>query len=664
MIREQKKKKIKIWSFLLKLTFSAIISGEIVAGLYAMAIYNGEYELLPYKYIPVFLLIFAVLFLSGLCKGKRGLIITAGLSLLLFAGALLIPGADNYYVENVVYNIPDTKAETFTDKKVMVLVPHQDDELNILGGTIEEYTKYGSEVFVVFSTNGDYYGTEETRFQEVEKVMARLGVDENHVITLGYGDQWRDGHLYNAGPDEEKVSNIGKTRTYGVGKFPAFDEGKVYTKNNFLQDVKNVVLKYMPDIIYCVDYDGHLDHKALSMSFEKAMGEILAQYDYAPLVMKAFAYPTAYFAPEDYGDSPNLEQTKNPYETEYIQENNIYLWKDRIRLPVCASALARDMEMAPLYETCFEYLSQALMGDAPGIINSDKVVWQRETGSISYNARISASSGEAGKLSDFMLVDSRKIEDPSAICDGTWVPEAEDSEKEIYISFDEPKNIHRIKLYDNPSLEDNILEMEISLDNGRKILTGPLMKNGSETQLSIEERDVREIKLRISQAEGKNAGLTEVEIFESQQECPYNFIKLIDRNENFAYDYLTEEEITEFSLYSPWTTDKLQQDQFSVDCDNKKCSAYLEDGKLFVRCKDGQSCLVTVEHLESGLKDSIRVRNISEFQRKITELSKEHYEKQRLLNQEQFARFGRPVSRNIWGMVFVLARENIFGLKL
>lgn len=654
----------KIYYYIMNGVLSVIISGELVMCLYAMGIYNGEYDLLPYKYIPLFLLVTLALFASGLCKGKRGVLITGSLNLVILAGAILIPGADNYYVENVVYDTPDTKAELFSNKKVMILVPHQDDEINILGGVIEEYTKYGSDVYVVFSTNGDFYGMEETRFQEVENVMSALGVNNDHVITLGYGDQWRDGHLYNADPNQEKISNIGNTRVKGVGKFRAFNEGNLYTKNNFTQDVKNVVLKYMPDIIYCVDYDGHLDHRALSMTFEKAMGEILSQYEYDPLVMKAFAYSTAYFAPEDYSDDVNLKETKNPHETEYMIENNIYMWKNRIRLPVCASSLARDMEMSALYKTLSEYMSQAGMYFADSIINSDKVVWQRETGSIGYNARITASTGDTKKLNDFMLVDSNKIEDSSTISHGTWIPDKDDKQKEICISFDEPKNIERIKLYDNPSLKDNIQEMEVCFDDGTSMWTGPLMENGSETELSVGKTGIREIKLKISKDQGKEAGLTEVEIFETECQKSFEFIKLIDATENFAYDYVTEEETTAFTIYSPGPVDELQESKYSVECDNKKCRAYFEGGKIFVNCPAGQSCIVTVENRESGLKDSVRIRNINEFQRIMTKISKEHYEKQRILNQEQYTRFGKPISANIWGIISVIARENIFGLHV
>ena len=50
------------------------------------------------------------------------------------------------------------KKQIYGDRKVMLIVPHQDDDLNILGGVLEEYARYGSELFPVFVTNGDFNG--------------------------------------------------------------------------------------------------------------------------------------------------------------------------------------------------------------------------------------------------------------------------------------------------------------------------------------------------------------------------------------------------------------------------------------------------------------------------------------------------------------------------
>lgn len=67
------------------------------------------------------------------------------------------------------------------------------------------------------------------------------------------------------------------------------------------------------DVIFCVDYDENIDHRAVTMFFDEALGEILtAAPDYDPLVLKGFTYSTAFRAPADFYDSVNLLSTVNP----------------------------------------------------------------------------------------------------------------------------------------------------------------------------------------------------------------------------------------------------------------------------------------------------------------------------------------------------------------
>ena len=69
----------------------------------------------------------------------------------------------------------------FSGKNVMVFVPHQDDEINLMGGILEQYTAAGSRVSVVFSTNGDFLTPAETRMEEALAALAEVGVPEENV---------------------------------------------------------------------------------------------------------------------------------------------------------------------------------------------------------------------------------------------------------------------------------------------------------------------------------------------------------------------------------------------------------------------------------------------------------------------------------------------------
>ena len=59
------------------------------------------------------------------------------------------------YCDYKTINYPSEKV--FSDKKVMIIVPHEDDDLNLVSGVIEKYIANGSEILTVFVTNGDFF---------------------------------------------------------------------------------------------------------------------------------------------------------------------------------------------------------------------------------------------------------------------------------------------------------------------------------------------------------------------------------------------------------------------------------------------------------------------------------------------------------------------------
>ena len=59
---------------------------------------------------------------------------------------------------------------SFKNKRVMILVPHQDDELNIAGGLLCSDYLEKENTFIVYTTNGDYFRNKNTRKKEAYKV--------------------------------------------------------------------------------------------------------------------------------------------------------------------------------------------------------------------------------------------------------------------------------------------------------------------------------------------------------------------------------------------------------------------------------------------------------------------------------------------------------------
>ena len=115
----------------------------------------------------------------------------------------------------------------------------------------------------------------------------------------------------------------------------------------------------MPDTIFSVDFDEHIDHRGTSLLFEEAMCNLLSLYpNYHPTVYKGFCYGTAWTAADDFYNSINLLSTKKP--TDDIWDNSAfgYSWEDRIRFPINNANLNFTLSKTSAYQTLELYFSQ------------------------------------------------------------------------------------------------------------------------------------------------------------------------------------------------------------------------------------------------------------------------------------------------------------------
>lgn len=511
------------------------------------------------------------------------------------------------------------KEEFFANQRVMILVPHEDDDINLAGGVIEEYLKYGSEVYVVFTTNGD--GDERfdmskmgyTRINEAIKALAVLGVPEKNIIFLGYGDGWNKNgaHIYNFCSNEVICSRAGRIETYGLKTHPAFHENNSYTYLNYFNDVKQVVLDYKPDTIFCIDYDTHNEHRALSMMFEKAVGDLLKGTSYRPMIYKGYGYRTAWNAQNDFSNTINIASTVNCCSDRDVI---LYNWNTRKRFPVDINSVSRTLKKSKLYRSLSAYSSQNAALSADRIINGDKVFWQRRTDSLIYNADISVSSGNKDKLTDFMLLDCNDlINKGDKPYDGVWHPDDTDTKKSIHVAFPSDIFIENIVLYDSPSPNDNVLNAIIKLEDETYISSGKIHSGG--TAVSI-KKSLRSFDIIIDKYEGDRYGLTEIEAFSNLNITPALY-KLTDDKGNFAYDYIIPQAGKQvFKIYQNSEMD-INYDDFLVSCNNKKCNAVISDNEIIVTCPSGKKCEVSLLLKNNKICDRILVRNPNKIERKL-----------------------------------------------
>lgn len=531
-----------------------------------------------------------------------------GLSLVLCLGWL------GFSRSGVYADVDQGKEALYADRRLMAIVPHQDDDLNLMSGVLEEYVKYGSEIYVVFVTNGDFVCEAGVRFQEAENVLGNMGIPADHLIFLGYGDQWAfDGpHLYNAPSGQVMTSVAGKTQTYGAEFHPAYREGRDYTIENIREDLESVILEYRPELIFCSDYDPHIDHKSTSLLFDRVMGKILKEVpDYRPVVYKGFTYAIAWLAGEDYYAENMLSGGR------FSLSGTTYRWEDGVRFSVQAGTLSRSLISAPAYKSLKGYVSQGAYLYGQRIINGDRLFWRRETESLCLTAKIEASSGEMDLLNDFMRLENSDLKDAArSPWDGVWIPGTDDQEKTVKVTFAEPSSVDRIVLYDHPSPEQNVVEVEICFDDGSCIFSGPLDPEGAATAAVVGKEQVTSFEIHVASAEGEQAGLTEIEAFADPCKPEEKILKLMNEQENFVYDYWIDEAGTEsLCLYTYGLSSDISTETLSVDVSNKACSAVWTDGALLVDCPAGEEMLLTVSLEEEGVSDTVRIHNPGKLMR-------------------------------------------------
>lgn len=498
-----------------------------------------------------------------------------------------------------------TAGNSFFDKnyfgtRILILAPHPDDEINIAGNMILNLAAAKAEIFIAYSTDGGLEVPAEVRAREAVEALKILGVPREKIIFMGYGDG-------------QKLSE--------------------HTRKNFKRDLKNLLLELRANIIFCVDFDSHPDHRTLSILFEETLGEILSERsDYRPEVYKKFAYATAFTAAPDFY-ATNLRATKKPklgetdtYDFDFIDRAN-YLWEQRVRFPVPETCRQTILKDNPLAEAIFAHKSQRNQWNALRILNSDEIFFERRTDSLTFAAKVTATSGDAAKVRDFKIIDTKNTDvSPAQIENNLWQPS--DDKKKIFFEWNEPVQVQRIVIYGNPLddvLEKISLRLELAdgqafidkagiyLDNVKKICA-ELPSRGLPLILDIEKIFVTRAEISAVDV-GKSFGLAEVEFFANAEPLHkiQPFIK-ITAKDNFIYSYAVPYEVDKISLGLY---------RFHVDApvkisatagDENILSEVVTDDELILNFGKATEIVVTAEVIgDPTIYDRVIVRRIGDF---------------------------------------------------
>lgn len=409
-------------------------------------------------------------------------------------------------------------------EKVLVIAPHPDDEINLAAQLIIELHKLKAEVYVLYTTNGDAdFKIGNRRLGEAIRALSLIDIPEKNIIFLGYANDWKEGtHIFES--NELVTSKLGKTKTNALKTHPEYCYRKYgkhhdFIYSNFKQDFKDVINELLPDLLICVDFDKHPDHRAASLTFEKVMGELLKERaEYRPLVLKKFAYNGVWFGKKDYYNvpfEPTLKEDDFFYSGALHElESPAYIWDERLAFKVDSRTTTMLLKDNLLYKMAKKHKSTIAWYQMQRVINADMVYWYRPTMNYAIDAKVIVSSGDSSYLNDFVLFGYSSIlneREPFINASNLWQPDVNDSNKSIEIVFKEPRQIRYIKIYEDCNVQNHIKRMNISI-NKSDFEEYECSNNGTALTLDFEKNTaIKEIQIVIKEYEGI-AGISEIEL--------------------------------------------------------------------------------------------------------------------------------------------------------
>jgi len=214
--------------------------------------------------------------------------------------------------------------------RLLVISPHPDDDILGVGGTMAQATAAGASVLVVFLTSGDanvagkrlitmhpfnlpaeFRALGSRRQKEAVRALERLGVTTDRAIFLNYPDRGLTALLSS---HWQSLDPFRSPYTGQVSKYSeiAFNPGSVYSGENLLADLVQVLLLFRPTIVYAPHpLDAHPDHRAGYQFTISAIREArAARDDFAPPEIRCYlihSYEGAWPTPRGLGMTRPLE---------------------------------------------------------------------------------------------------------------------------------------------------------------------------------------------------------------------------------------------------------------------------------------------------------------------------------------------------------------------
>ncbi len=275
------------------------------------------------------------------------------------------------------------KTKIDTGNSIMVIVPHQDDEVLMAAGIIQKAVKKEIPVDIVMATNGDYgcrdFSTGRMRLRESLAGLSVLGVGEERLHILGYADTGMPekdsflSHLYQEKNGRAVYPSLCSSCTYGLEEKPdihtiRYGEPGAYCRDTFYQDIKEILQRKQPEcILTTAESDLHGDHSALYRFVCDALDELNAESGYRPLLYTGLIHSCA-------GDEEWPLRDGGTFTCPAGLETKTSLkWEERIAVRLTAPEKERKREALLKYETALEPNARAFL---LSFIKDEEVFWR------------------------------------------------------------------------------------------------------------------------------------------------------------------------------------------------------------------------------------------------------------------------------------------------
>ncbi len=272
---------------------------------------------------------------------------------------------------------------------IMVLVPHQDDEILMAAGVLYQAVQAGLPVTVVIVTNGDCdcrdYTKGRTRLRETILGCKRLGMQEEQLVFLGYADTGMPeedsfvAHLFEEQEPSRVYSSHCSYVTYSLEEKPEFHmemtgEHAPYTREMLKNDLKQVIEAYHPRNIFTTsEFDMHGDHSGLCRFVYEVLEEMEKENADSRQVYCGLIHSCAGDGNWPVPDTETFDCPKG------LEEDTDYVWDERFVLQM-PDELKRSAGKDNLkYQALLEYetaLEPNAYGFLMAFVKDEEIFWK------------------------------------------------------------------------------------------------------------------------------------------------------------------------------------------------------------------------------------------------------------------------------------------------